>query len=246
MPASRPPFIVTTSWDDGHPSDQRVAELLARHGLSGTFYVPSRNSEGRPVMSIEEVRGLSAQFELGGHSRDHVVLTTLPAPELNEQLGSNKRWLEDVTGKVVDGFCYVRGKHNRHVTQGVVDAGFKYARTVVGLDCRAGFHAFRMPVTLQFYPHRPSVYLRNFVRNPMPGPQLMAAVLARRGLVERVESALRVAQLHGRMFHLWGHSWELDELGLWEEVDQALQVIAKNAPASSHLSNGETVQLLAR
>jgi hypothetical protein len=48
------------------------------------------------------------------------------------------------------------------------------------------------------------------------------------------------------MFHLWGHSWELDELGLWEEVDQALQVIAKNAPASSHLSNGETVQLLAR
>jgi hypothetical protein len=31
---------ITTSWDDGHPSDLRVAELLIKHGLRGTFYVP--------------------------------------------------------------------------------------------------------------------------------------------------------------------------------------------------------------
>ena len=28
---------ITTSWDDGHPLDFRVAELLAKYGLPGTF-----------------------------------------------------------------------------------------------------------------------------------------------------------------------------------------------------------------
>src|SRR5688500_11915407 len=41
--------IVTTSWDDGHPLDIRLAEMLARHGVAGTFYVPLRY-EGVPVM----------------------------------------------------------------------------------------------------------------------------------------------------------------------------------------------------
>ena len=37
MPLTR---IVTTSWDDGDPSDLRVAELLAARKLPGTFYIP--------------------------------------------------------------------------------------------------------------------------------------------------------------------------------------------------------------
>jgi hypothetical protein len=28
---------ITTSWDDGHPLDLRVAELLAKYGLKDTF-----------------------------------------------------------------------------------------------------------------------------------------------------------------------------------------------------------------
>ena len=36
----KPSTCITTSWDDGHPLDLRVAELLAKYGLQGTFYVP--------------------------------------------------------------------------------------------------------------------------------------------------------------------------------------------------------------
>ena len=49
-------LVVTTSWDDGYPADLRVAELLAKHGVAGTFYVPNRNLEGRPVLSEQEIR----------------------------------------------------------------------------------------------------------------------------------------------------------------------------------------------
>ena len=30
------PAFLTTSWDDGHPHDFRVAELLTKYGLAGT------------------------------------------------------------------------------------------------------------------------------------------------------------------------------------------------------------------
>jgi hypothetical protein len=34
--------FLTASWDDGHPLDFRIADMLERYGLTGTFYVPSR------------------------------------------------------------------------------------------------------------------------------------------------------------------------------------------------------------
>ena len=47
---------LTTSWDDGHPLDLRLADRLAARGFTGTFYVPRHNREGRPVLSAREVR----------------------------------------------------------------------------------------------------------------------------------------------------------------------------------------------
>lgn len=44
--------IVTTSWDDGHPSDLKLAELLKRYDVPATFYIPIDNRE-RVKMSSE-------------------------------------------------------------------------------------------------------------------------------------------------------------------------------------------------
>ncbi len=35
--------IVTTSWDDGHPVDLKVADILLRFGVKATFYVGNSN-----------------------------------------------------------------------------------------------------------------------------------------------------------------------------------------------------------
>jgi peptidoglycan/xylan/chitin deacetylase (PgdA/CDA1 family) len=217
-------LLVTTSWDDGHPSDLRVADLLDKHGLTGTFYVPCANSENRPVMVSTDIAEVGRRFEVGGHTQDHISLTEV-APHLaaNQILG-NKRRLEDLLGREVSGFAYVRGRHNRIVRSLVGEAGYRYARTGKNLTSTPGLDRFQVPTTVQFFAHSRSIYLRNWVRR---GPTLgraaiLSAVLGHDDLVTRVLRAARASARLGGYFHLWGHSWELDEHGLWNELDRLL------------------------
>src|SRR5579872_2823021 len=60
------PTYITTSWDDGHPLDLRVADLLARYGIAGTFYVPATTAMG--TMSAAQFRELIPNFEIGAHT----------------------------------------------------------------------------------------------------------------------------------------------------------------------------------
>ena len=46
--------VITTSWDDGHPLDLRMAGLLAKYGLKGSFYVPTEYSEW-PLMTRSQI-----------------------------------------------------------------------------------------------------------------------------------------------------------------------------------------------
>jgi len=223
-PVADSPLLVTTSWDDGHPSDLRVADLLEKHGLSGTFYVPCTNSEGRPVMRSTEIARLGRRFEIGGHTRDHITLCEI-APQLAAgQLLANKRRLEDLLGREVCGFAYVRGRHNRTVRDLVAKAGYRYARTVKNLMSTPGTNRFRVPTTTQFFAHSDSTYLRNYMSG---GPTrqraaILAAVLTQAELATRCSRAAEACARSGGYFHLWGHSWELDEHNLWGELDRLL------------------------
>jgi hypothetical protein len=39
------------------------------------------------------------------------------------------------------------------------------------------------------------------------------------------------------MFHLWGHSWELDEHNLWADLEGALAHLAETFPKESFVPN---------
>jgi hypothetical protein len=235
-------LVVTTSWDDGHPADLRLADLLAKYGVAGTFYVPTRNSEGHPVMSAAEVRGLSSKFEIGGHSIDHVVLAGRDDAEASEQVTQNKLWLEDVTGSSVPGFCYVRGRYTRRLKAVVKRAGFEYARTVAGLYSGDTGDAFEMPTTIQLYPHRNSVYLKNFVRGRTncARARMLWAALTSANLEQRIGRAIDLCRRTGGTFHLWGHSWEVEELGLWSTLEAALGRLSAQADTIVFATNYET------
>src|SRR5690242_2717989 len=106
--------VVTTSWDDGHPLDQRVADLLAKYGVAGTFYVPFKNS--RPVMTDSEMRQLAKAFELGAHTVSHIVLTTVSEKTAEFEIVESKKRIEDVTGHPCNVFCFPSGRFRaRHV-----------------------------------------------------------------------------------------------------------------------------------
>ena len=237
--SSRAGLIVTTSWDDGHPADLRVAEMLARHGLSGTFYVPSRNSEGRAVMSASQVQSLSQSFEIGGHGRDHVVLTGLSRAAVQEQVIQNKSWLEDVTGRGLRGFCYIRGEWDAQTAGVVRDLGFAYARAVTGFHSAPGRDPFSVPTTMQFHPQGVVPILRHLGRRgPTVSRTRLALVAIRnRDLVRRVAAMVEACRASGGYFHLWGHSWELDALDRWGQFDAALGLLAGLRGEATFLTN---------
>jgi peptidoglycan/xylan/chitin deacetylase (PgdA/CDA1 family) len=217
-------LLVTTSWDDGHPLDLRVADLLDKHGLNGTFYLPCANSEGRPVMRSTEIAELGRRFEIGGHTRDHIVLTEIAPHLAADQLLANKRWLEDLLGREVGGFAYVRGRHNRIVRSLVNQAGYRYARTVKNLMSTPGSDRFQLPTTTQFFAHSTSTSVRNYL-SMGPSRQraaILAALLIGDKLATRLARAAEACARSGGYFHLWGHSWELGEHDLWGELDRLL------------------------
>jgi peptidoglycan/xylan/chitin deacetylase (PgdA/CDA1 family) len=234
---------LTTSWDDGHPLDLRVAELLAKHGFSGTFYVPRSNCEGKPVLTTSELRALGASFEIGGHSLDHVPLIGLSITSRDRQLRDGKRRIEDELGRAITGFCYPGGMHDHSVRRAVREAGFGYARTVTNLSIDPPCDRFQVATTLQLFPHERITYLKNFSRRgDWRARALPLAICLRHGALDAcLDALLGFAAERGGVFHLWGHSWELEARGLWRALDRFLRVAEGLVAPEHRLPNAAVV-----
>lgn len=227
-------MIVVTSWDDGHPLDERLADLLARYGMSGTFFVPVRNSEGRPVLSGSALRSLACTFEIGGHTLDHVYLTNLDNAKLNHQINHGKAELEQLIGRRIKGFCYPGGRMNATVREAVTQAEFTYSRTTENLRIDCEGDPYRLPTTMQFYPHRKGVLIRNFLRHGMwaKKARLLKTAITSNEWHERLPLiAESIAETDG-VLHIWGHSWEIEKKGLWRNLEDVLKRIASLKPKS--------------
>lgn len=229
----------TTSWDDGHPLDERLAGVLARHGFQGTFYVPLRNREGLPTMDAAALRRLAAGFEVGSHTLDHCYANTVSAATWAQQVRDGKAGLEQVLGHRVAGFCYPGGKLAPGAKATVQAAGFDYARTVQNLRLDGGQDRFLMPTTLQMYPHGRGVLVRNWLRGGAWSTRTPAARLALRGggHAAQLRTLLDAAIARDGVFHLWGHSWELEQHGLWPALGEFLALAARLVPAQARVNN---------
>lgn len=236
--------VFTCSIDDGHPSDMKTAELLGKHGLSGTFYVPIRNREDPDVLSNTEIRELGRSFEIGSHTHDHCYLRNLDIWESYHQIADGKRHLEDILGKEVPGFCYPGGRYRRRDLELVRAYGFRYARTIMNLRFDAGCMPYEMPTTIQFYPHDRVVYLRNFVGSGYWHKRIAGLGLAimHEHWIDRMYALFDHACKHGRTFHLWGHSKQFDELDAWQELDKFLAHVAERVAIGDRLSNAQLAE----
>jgi len=120
--------IITTSWDDGHPLDLKLAELLKKYDVPATFYIPVDNIE-RECMNPQQIRKLARGFDIGGHTYHHFALTRVSLEEAERDIVDVKQRLEDIIGREVLSFCYPRGRFNDEVVSIVRRAGFIGART---------------------------------------------------------------------------------------------------------------------
>ena len=235
--------IVTTSWDDAYPADLRLAALLQKHNLPGTFYCPFHSENGRPLLSHQELRSLhSAGFEIGAHSLSHCVLSAVPPQVAREEIFGSKRELEDVLGDGVRMFCYPRGYANAHAMHCVREAGYRGARGTRLLSIETTFSPFLMPTTVQAFPHRPINYVKNLTRR-RAWESLHRYCSQLRAYPDWVALGKRLfddAVKLGGVWHLWGHSWEIEELGLWRDLEALFDYVGGRAGVL-YASNGPTI-----
>ena len=227
------------SVDDGHPLDLRIADRLVRHGLRASFYLPIRNAEGPPVMTASQARELSRYFEIGSHTLDHRYLTHVNDNEAWRQISEGKYELEQRLGQTVSGFCYPGGKfHARHVLM-VRRAGFVYARTIKNLYPEAGDQRFTIPTSLQFYPHKRNVLIRNFISQGSYQKRWPAfqAIVTEEDWLMRIYRLFDHLEQHGKVFHLWCHALDIERLQLWKALDHFLGFVARRIPPSRRLDN---------
>jgi peptidoglycan/xylan/chitin deacetylase (PgdA/CDA1 family) len=233
--------LMTTSWDDGHPLDLRVAELLAKYGLTGTFYVP--RSSRKPVMDRSQIRDLSKSFEIGAHTLEHVLIDRLPDAEARVQLLGSREWIEEVTGNRCLVFCFPGGKFRNRQLRLVRRAGYQAARTVELLSTASPRRIdglCMIPTTVQVFPHGPFAYARNVLKR-FSAPILSrpcASLLSRNWAALATDLFLQTRE-RGGVFHLWGHSWEIEEQGQWENLEAFLMSMRQWCEQSKGVTNSE-------
>ena len=226
--------VLTTSWDDGHKCDLKLARMLKEHGLRATFYVAPNNHEfaDQDLLTGPEIRDLGQDFEIGAHTMTHRRLPAISEQEAAHEIVESKAVLEQITGNEIKVFCYPGGEYTKSHVQQVKDAGFRYARTVdryrfgvndpyeAGTSIHVYNHRFDLWQMARFVKFRP-IKLLNCTEWDVLAKTMFDQVMRKGGI-----------------FHIWGHSWEIDEHHDWDRLQDVFRYISAN-PRVSYVTNGE-------
>ncbi|QGM44435.1 polysaccharide deacetylase family protein [Methylocystis heyeri] len=237
---------ITTSWDDGHPMDMRVAELLAKYRLQGTFYIPRKCET--TVIDPAAMRELGASFEVGAHTMNHVILAHSPPEVVEREVRQSKAWIEDVTGVACKVFCPPQGRFKRRDMEIVERAGFDGMRTteLLSLAPPRRKRAFSViPTTVQTQQHELQLYARNLVkRAAFRNAWRFVKSGSNSDWVALSRFCLNLAVREGGVFHLWGHSWEIQKNEQWRRLELVLQALSEAASSSKPVTNGQLCEFV--
>lgn len=240
--------IITTSWDDGHTLDEKLARILQDYSIKATFYVP-KCSKYRSL-SDNCVRNLAQYFEIGAHSLTHPNLTTLDDKSLYSEIQDSKNYIESITGNSCQMFCYPNGVVNERVRTFVMMAGFAGARTTISLcNPRIG-DPYMLHTTMQV-----CSYSKKKTQLHVPGKystsidhliDLSRISEKPDGTYSWVEFACHTFDIIyniGGVWHLWGHTWEIEKSKLWTELGEVFGYIMSQEGIDSQ-TNGEVISSL--
>jgi glycosyltransferase involved in cell wall biosynthesis len=234
-------IAVTTSWDDGHKLDTRLAKLLKNYGIKGTFYICPQDREFKhaDLLSPQGILSISEDFEIGGHTITHPHLTKITGSQADDEIAQSKTYLEGLLQKEVTAFCYPYGDYNEEVKGLVKKHGYKLARTTKRYAFDVSQDVFALPTTFHTYAHYSDLHkilyfagfsLKN-VEKYWDWEKLAMALFDRTCLT-------------GGVFHLWGHSWEIEKYNGWQKLENVLSYIAGKDNVV-HQTNTESLKSVA-
>lgn len=213
------------SWDDGSVYDNKISELFLKKGLKTTFFIPNHNSENK-FLDKEAIKDLAqSEMVIGGHTRNHVYLNKISIEDVEEEIKSNKYYLEDICSKPVDIFCYPGGKYNKQIVD-KTKLYFKKARTAETLFFKKDFD-FNHHTTFHFYNRGLKSLVKNIFFNDT---KYLPYILKHSNneyfeLIKNVVLDLKTQNLE---LNIWGHGWELENFNLFPKLDQLLDVLLEN------------------
>ncbi len=237
--------VVTTSWDEGSPYDLQVARLLASRKLTGTFYIPVKGHHKSCRRDLADLHSLDGQrFEIGAFGIAHQDLCACDSKQLALEVERCKARLENDLGEQISMFAYPRGRTNRRVIASLKSAGYKGARTTSLLARGFSFDPFRMPISAHVFPYSRAEYLRTLGQTLDIRRAWTYAARYRRASnwVEFAKAIFDSVLRTGGIWHLYGHSQEIEELRLWDGLREVLDYVA-NRPGVLYVANGSLVNL---
>lgn len=199
----KPRIKFVSSWDDGGIMDVRLAALLKEYGLPGIFFIPSNHAISQHNLEI-----IAKDFEIGGHTVSHFQdMKFLDDKTLMREIKDNKIYLEHfIAGKEITKFCYPRGRYDDRVIEAVKRCGFTSARTTIVL--KTGFEdPFKQPTAIHV-----------FQRNEYDGEPWE----------KKAKFMAGVASSHDGLFHIWGHSKEIERDSNWGKLEAFFKWLVKN------------------
>lgn len=237
---------VTTSWDDGDVLDLRLSKLLSNYGLTGTFYITKNYRSQR--LADQDIIELARTHEIGAHTLTHPDLRTLIPEQQSEEITGSKKWLEQLLNSEIPMFCYPKGLYDTSAVEAVKKSGFCGARTTELACIKNAADPFQLPTTLQVYPfpfrkaNQNHYYWRKLVepysQRAKALQELGVSWLNMYSWLSVAKATFDIARQQGEVFHLWGHSWEIEKYGMWNELERFFQYI-KQQKNCTHITNSQ-------
>jgi len=209
-PAYKQPKVVNieTSWDDGSAYDLRIANLLTKYNLKGTFYIVADWVGKRGYLTWEDIKKLDKDgFTIGSHTMTHPQdLKNLYDDELFYEIQTSKDIIETVLGHNINSFCYPRGRTNKKVIDQVIEAGYYEARGTGKPGVIRYMDKYYLPGTIHIFqrPEYKDKLILDFAKET----------------IDRVKK-------DGGYCNIWGHSREVEKFSLWDILEQVLAYASK-------------------
>lgn len=241
---------MTTSWDDGHKMDLKLSALLDKYNLKGTFYL-SKTGEYRTLID-KEIQQIAKHQEIGAHALNHNDLTKLSLTQAEREIIGSKEYLENILNQPIKMFSYPRGQYNQEIKKIVQKTGFLGARTVKDFCFQEPEDFFETGATIHIYPfpfrkrNKERYHISRFLFQPL-GRSLFKIVKSELPLSSFLNWSNLAKNLfdytcqNGGVYHLWGHSWEIEKYGMWEDLENIFEYIA-NKKNIEYLTNREMLE----
>lgn len=208
---------LTFSYDDGHPSDERLISIFDKYGLHGTFnlnYNSFVKRYGDDEEKLQKWVDLYKNHEVATHGLSHAHPDTLSTAAMTYELFKDREGLEKLFGRLVNGFAYAYGIIGGERTYDCMrSCGLNYGRV-----CGAT-HNFKFPT--DWYTWHPTCHHKD--------PRLME--LADEFLDSTVPN-------YSLLFYVWGHSFEFNNQDNWEIMENFASKMA-NRDDIWYATNGE-------